>query len=68
VEEASMPDHKILVELKQCMRDADGDPAKMLACEVKFQQDGGTTHQDGGKVFTAPDGSTAFVTEGGKVF
>ena len=63
-----MPDHKILVDLKQCMRNAKGDPVKMAACEATFVQAKGTVTQDGGKVFKAPDGSEGFVTTGGKVF
>jgi hypothetical protein len=40
----------------------------MDKCETTFKGAGGTATPDGGKVFTAPDSSTAFVTDGGKVF
>ena len=48
------------------MRDANGDPTKMAACEKAFTNAGGTSDQ--GKVFSLPDGSAAFVTNRGKVF
>ena len=54
--------------LKQCMRKANGDPTKMADCEKTFKAAGGSVATDGGKVFTAPDNSGAFVTNGGKVF
>jgi hypothetical protein len=63
-----MPDHKILVDLKQCIRQANGAQAAMDACQATFVQSGGKVAQEGGKVFTAPDGSTTFVSKGGKVF
>jgi hypothetical protein len=56
---------KQITTLKQCMRAAAGDKTKMDACEKAFK---GTVAADGGKVFTAPDGSEGFVTTGGKVF
>jgi hypothetical protein len=59
---------KQITTLKQCMRDANGDPTKMANCEKTFKATGGKVAQDGGKVFTAPDSSDAFVTTGGKVF
>ena len=62
------PDHKILVDLKQCMRTASGVQAEMDKCEATFKAAGGTVVQDGGKVFKAPNGSEGFVTTGGKVF
>ena len=61
-------EHKILVELKKCMRDAKGNQAAMDACEVTFVNAGGKTSEEGGKVFIAPDGSQGYVTKGGKVF
>lgn len=63
-----MPGNPILNELKQCMNKAKGDKGKMAVCETAFKKAGGTTTPDGGKVFTAPDASEAFVTNGGKVF
>jgi hypothetical protein len=63
-----MADPKILTDLKKCMRDCDGDPTCMAACELAFKQAGGTVTAEGGKVFGTPDGSKAFVTTGGKVF
>ena len=64
-----MPDdQKILADLKKCIKDCNGDPACMDACEVAFEQAGGTVTPDGGKVFSTPDGSAIFVTKGGKVF
>jgi hypothetical protein len=64
-----MPDeHQILAELKRCMRDCHGNQDCMDACQAAFEQAGGTVTPDGGKVFLAPDGSEAFVTNGGKVF
>jgi hypothetical protein len=62
-----MADHPILVALKQCMRNAK-TPADRAACEAAFVKAGGTVSPQGGKVFTAPDGSTGYVTNGGKVF
>ena len=62
-----MADHKILTDLKQCMRRAHSD-ADRDACQVTFEQAGGKVTQEGGKVFAAPDGSEGFVTTGGKVF
>ncbi len=57
-----------LKELKKCMKEAHGDPAKMADCETQFGKDPeGVT--EGGKVFSTPDGNGAFVTaNGGKVF
>jgi hypothetical protein len=64
-----MPDdHKVLADLKKCMRDCNGDPACMDACQLEFEKAGGTVKADGGKVFIGPDGGEAFVTKGGKVF
>ena len=60
-------DHKILGDLKKCMRAAKND-AERKACETAFSQAGGAVAPEGGKVFTAPDGSAGFVTNGGKVF
>jgi len=62
-----MADPKILIDLKHCMR-ASKTPADRQACENAFIQAGGTVQPDGGKVFTAPNGSSGFVTNGGKVF
>ena len=59
-------DQKILGDLKQCLKDCHGDAACMAACQAAFEGSSGTTEQ--GKVFVTPDGSTAFVTDGGKVF
>jgi hypothetical protein len=63
-----MPENKALADLKKCMKDCNGNTACMNACEAAFLQAGGTVTPDGGKVFTAPDGSAGFVTNGGKVF
>ena len=63
-----MAGNPILKDLKQCMRKANGDKAKMAACETAFKNAGGSVSPDGGKVFTAPDASEGFVTNGGKVF
>jgi hypothetical protein len=68
VEDAVMADHKILKDLKQCMANCNGNQACMDACEATFKQGGGNVVAEGGKVFTAPDGSKGFVTKGGKVF
>jgi hypothetical protein len=57
-----------ITTLKECMRKAKGDQAKMNACETAFKAAGGTVTADGGKVFSAPDNSEGFVTTGGKVF
>jgi hypothetical protein len=59
---------KQITTLKQCMRDAKGNKAKMDACEAAFKATGGTAVAEGGKVFSAPDNSEGFVTNGGKVF
>jgi hypothetical protein len=59
-------DQKILGDLKKCMKDCHGDAACMAACQATFEGSSGTTEQ--GKVFVTPDGSTAFVTDAGKVF
>ena len=61
-------DQKMLADLRKCMRDANGDAGAMTVCENTFKAAGGKTKQDGGKVFSTPDGSAAFVTNGGKVF
>lgn len=64
-----MPDeHQALARLKQCIRNCGGDQACIDACQAEFEQAGGKVAPDGGKVFTAPDGSEIFVTDGGKVF
>jgi hypothetical protein len=63
-----MPDQKILADLRKCMREANGDPTKMAACEKAFTDAGGKATSDQGKVFSLPDGSAAFVTNRGKVF
>jgi hypothetical protein len=62
------PDHKILVDLKQCMRKANGVKTEMDKCEATFKGAGGTVVAEGGKVFGAPDGTEGYVTTGGKVF
>jgi len=62
-----MPDHKILKDLKQCMRGAHSD-ADRNACQLSFEQAGGKVTQAGGKIFTAPDGSQAIIQTGGKIF
>ena len=61
-------DPKILADLKKCMKEANGNAAKMAACQTTFVAAGGTVTPDGGKVFSAPNGSATFVTNGGKVF
>jgi hypothetical protein len=66
VEEASMANDP-LADLKKCIKDAHGDVAKIAACEATASAAPGTT-TDGGKVFSIPDGSAVFVTNGGKVF
>jgi hypothetical protein len=43
-----------------------GNADCMAACQKTFEEAQGTTEQ--GKVFITPDGSTAFVTNDGKVF
>ena len=57
-----------LKALKQCMRKANGVKSEMDKCDTTFKAAGGTATPDGGKVFTAPDSTEAFVTNGGKVF
>jgi len=58
-----------LKALKQCMRSAHGVKSEMDKCEATFKAVAGTTvTADGGKVFSAPDKTEAFVTDGGKVF
>ena len=54
-----------LKALKRCLRDAHNDSDR-AECQRKFEGDGGTV--DGGKVFTSPDGTAVYVTDGGKVF
>lgn len=62
-----MPDdQKILAELRKCMRECKGNADCMAACQKTFEEAQGTTEE--GKVFITPDGSTAFVTNNGKVF
>lgn len=65
-------DQKTLTDLRKCMKDADGDPVKMAACEATFIAAGGTVTPNidlgQGKVFSIPDGTQAFVTNQGKVF
>ena len=61
-----MANQKDLADLRKCMREADGDQAKMDACEKTFTDAGGKVDQ--GKVFSIADGSAAFVTKKGKVF
>jgi hypothetical protein len=63
-----MADQKTLADLRKCMREADGEQAKMDACEKTFTDAGGVVTPDQGKVFSIPDGSAAFVTKKGKVF
>jgi hypothetical protein len=55
--------------LKRCIKAARGDQVKIQECEADFERDGGTKGtEEGGKVFTDPDGGEVFVTTGGKVF
>jgi hypothetical protein len=72
VEDESVPDSEIadsqlLNDLKKCMRKAEDDDAR-AECQAAFEAGGGVATADGGKVFSAPGGSEAFVTNGGKVF
>ena len=72
MEDETVPDNEIadsqlLKDLKKCMREAVDDNARN-ACQATFEAGGGDVTADGGKVFSAPGGSEAFVTNGGKVF
>jgi hypothetical protein len=59
---------KALGDLKQSIKQAHGDKAKIATAEATFGATPGTT-TDGGKVFSITDGSAIFVTQdGGKVF
>jgi hypothetical protein len=60
-------DSQLLKDLKKCMREAADDDARN-DCQRTFEAGGGVATPDGGKVFSAPGGSEAFVTNGGKVF
>ena len=56
-------------ELDQCVVAANGNKGKIQQCEKDFTDSGGTVGaQEGGKVFTDPNGGKVFVTDGGKVF
>jgi hypothetical protein len=57
-------------DLARCINGcAEGDTACVKQCQITFVKDGGTKGvQEGGKVFTDPDGGKVFVTTGGKVF
>ena len=57
-------------ELAACLDScAEGDTACVKQCKLDFVKGGGTQGaQQGGKVFTDPDGGKVFVTTGGKVF
>jgi hypothetical protein len=56
-------------ELDQCIVAANGNKNKIKDCEKQFTDSGGTIgSQEGGKVFTDPNGGKVFVTDGGKVF
>jgi hypothetical protein len=65
-----MPNKSDVKKLSRCVRDANGDPAKLKACEDAFKADGGSVIDpgDGGKVFSDVNGGKVFVTNGGKVF
>jgi hypothetical protein len=63
-----MADQKALTDLRKCMKQANGDPAAMAACEKAFTDLGGAVTPVQGKVFSTPDGSAAFVTKDGKAF
>ena len=64
---SEIADSQLLKDLKKCMREA-ADQNARDACQATFEAAGGTATEDGGKVFSAPGGSEAFVTNGGKVF
>jgi len=56
-------------ELATCIEAANGNKGKINQCEKDFKEAGGTEGgQQGGKVFTDPQGGKVFVTDGGKVF
>jgi hypothetical protein len=64
-----MAENKALADLKKCITACSGNTTCMDKCETTFMKAGGTVSMtiDGGKVFTAPDGTMIVVT-GGKVF
>ena len=64
-----MAENKALADLRNCITACNGKTACMDKCETTFMKAGGTVSMtvDGGKVFTAPDGTMIVVT-GGKVF
>ena len=63
-----MAENQLLADLRKCITDCNGKTNCMDKCETTFKKGGGTvTDIDGGKVFTAPDG-TFLTVKGGKVF
>lgn len=56
-------------ELAKCVEAANGNNGQIKKCEKDFTDAGGKAGaQEGGKVFTDPNGGKVFVTDGGKVF
>jgi hypothetical protein len=55
-------------ELAVCI-EAAGNNGAINQCKKDFKDAGGHEgHQEGGKVFSDPNGGKVFVTDGGKVF
>ena len=65
-----MAEKKPSPTVRNCITACNGKTMCMDKCETTFLKAGGTVSMtaDGGKVFTAPDGTTISVTNGGKVF
>ncbi len=65
-----MAENQALAAARKCITACNGKTTCMDKCETTFKKAGGTVSAiDGGKVFTAPDGTGSFsVTDGGKVF
>jgi len=58
-----------VADLRACIVAANGHKGQINKCEKDFTDGGGSAGtQEGGKVFTDPNGGKVFVTDGGKVF
>jgi hypothetical protein len=56
-------------QLAQCIAAANGNNGAINKCKKDFVDAGGAeSGQQGGKVFSDPNGGKVFVTDGGKVF
>jgi hypothetical protein len=54
-----------LINLKECLREAHGDPGRIRACEAAFLQAGGRVEQ--ARAFIDPDGKVVAVILDGKL-